>query len=129
MEATEKQADSLDLKAMIEYSPERRVRKMIAHTDVIVSELVCYEPGQITKPHIHPYQDEIFYGIEGEGVITFTDREDIPISPGCVVFVPAGMRHGVETAPDSRLVIMFTKGPGLPNPNRKRKPSKEAAAH
>jgi len=124
-ETMERQVETLDLNALVEYSPERRVRKPLFQSDIIVSELVCYEPGQITKQHIHPYQDEIFYGVQGEGMVTFADREDVPIGPGTMVFVPAGVRHGIEAA-DSRLVITFTKGPGLPNPHRQRKKKQEA---
>lgn len=126
MEPMAKQPEAVNLKELMEFSPERRVRKKFVQTDIIVSELVCYEPGQGTKQHIHPYQDEIFYAIEGEGYITFAEQEDIPIAAGSVVFVPAGVRHGVETAPGSRLTLMFTKGPGLPNPHRKRKAEQEA---
>lgn len=111
---------TLNLNDLIEYSDVRQVRKKFVQTDIIVSEIVCYEPGQVTKMHIHPYQDEIFYCMEGEGAITFAEQEDVPISPGSVVFVPASIRHGVETAEGSRLVLMFTKGPGLANPNRKK---------
>ena len=56
----------------------------------------------------------VLRGIEGAGAITFADRDDIPIRQGSVVFVPAGVRHGVATGDDSRLVLMFTKGPGVP---------------
>ncbi len=110
---------------LIEYSPDRQVRKKMMQSKTVVTELVCYEPGQFTKPHIHPVQDEIFFCVEGTGAITFTDddKEDIPISRGSVVFVPAGVRHGVATDEGSRLVLMFTKGPGLPNLNREKKPA------
>lgn len=105
---------------LIEYSAERQVRKKMMQSETIVTELVCYEPGQFTKPHIHPMQDEVFYCVEGSGAITFTEQDDVPISPGAVVFVPAGVRHGVATDPDSRLVLMFTKGPGQHQPKRRR---------
>ena len=118
---------SVNARDLVEYSAERQVRKKMMQSETIVTELVCYEPGQFTKPHIHPIQDEVFYCVEGEGAITFAEREDIPISPGSVVFVPAGERHGVATAEGSRLVLMFTTGPGLPQRNRQR-PQKEPAA-
>lgn len=109
--------ESANLNDMIEFSIERQIRKKIVQSEIVVSELVCYEPGQFTKLHIHPRQDEIFFCVEGEGAITFTEQDDVPIKPGGVVFVPAGVRHGVATAENQRLVLMFTKGPGLPSPN------------
>ncbi|MEQ8701807.1 MAG: cupin domain-containing protein [Bauldia litoralis] len=115
--------DSVHTGDLIEYSAVRQVRKKMMQSETVVTELVCYEPGQFTKPHIHPNQDEIFFCVEGTGAITFTDddKEDIPIRQGSVVFVPAGVRHGVATDEGNRLVLMFTKGPGLPNLNREKK--------
>jgi len=110
--------ESLSTADLVEFSEERRVRKMMVQSASVVSELVCYEPGQLTKPHVHPNQDEIFFCVEGRGAITFADRDDIPIAQGSIVFVPAGVRHGVATVRDSRLVLMFTKGPGVPHRNR-----------
>lgn len=118
--------ESVRTQDLVEYSADRQVRKKMMQSKTVVTELVCYEPGQFTKPHIHPIQDEIFFCVEGAGAITFTDREDIPISQGSVVFVPAGVRHGVATEEESRLVLMFTKGPGLPQLSREKKA--EAAA-
>ena len=95
--------------------------KEIVQSEIIVSEIVCYEPGQFTKTHHHPHQDEIFYCIQGKGVVTFSERDDIPVEQGSVVFVPAGIEHGVETVGDERLVLVFAKGPGIPNPDRRKK--------
>lgn len=120
--------ESVRTQDLVEYSADRQVRKKMMQSKTVVTELVCYEPGQFTKPHIHPIQDEIFFCVEGEGAITFIDREDIPITQGSVVFVPAGVRHGVATAEGSRLVLMFTKGPGLPQMSREQKQAAAAAS-
>lgn len=123
--------ETANINDIIEFADDLRVRKELVHTDQIVSEIVCYEGGQLTKQHVHPYQDEIFFCVDGEGAITFADPDlaDEPITQGSIVFVPAGVRHGVSTHPGQRLVLMFTKGPGLSNPNRKRRavPAGEAA--
>lgn len=111
--------NSLDLDQLVEFSPDRRVRKKLVQTDIIVSEIVCYEPGQATKMHLHPNQDEFFYCVEGGGIITLADRDDIPVAKGGVVFVPRGIRHGVATR-DTRLVLIFTKAPGIANPRRRK---------
>lgn len=113
---------TVNLNDMIAFDKEARlVRKKIFQSEIIVSELVCYEPGQITKTHVHPHQDELFFCMQGKGVITFSERDDIPIEQGSVVFVPAGVEHGVETVSDERLVLVFAKGPGVPNPDRRRR--------
>ncbi len=106
---------------LIEFDPEARlVRKKLFQSDTVVCELVCYEPGQFTKPHVHPNQDEIFFCLGGKGIITFAGRDDMAIGKGSVIFVPRGTEHGVNTIDDERLVLVFTKGPGLPNPPRER---------
>jgi len=107
-----------DLDDLIEFDAHLRVRKKIFQSETIVSELVCYEPGQFTKPHVHPNQDEIFFCMAGRGIITFAAGEDMAIEKGSVVFVPKGTEHGVQTIADERLVLVFTKGPGLPNPRK-----------
>jgi mannose-6-phosphate isomerase-like protein (cupin superfamily) len=42
--------------------------------------------------HSHPDSDETFYGVDGELVIEFRDRE-VVIGPGQFVTVPAGTSH------------------------------------
>lgn len=113
---------AINLNDLIEFDAvTRRVRKKIVQSETIVSEIVCYEPGQFTKPHVHPDQDEIFFCMQGRGAVTFPERDDIAIEQGSVVFVPSGTRHGIGTGDDERLVVVFTKGPGLPNPKRRKK--------
>ncbi len=113
---------TVNLNDLIEFDRDARVvRKKIVQSEIIVSEIVCYEPGQLTKTHHHPHQDEIFYCMQGKGVVTFSERDDIPIEQGSVVFVPSGIEHGVETVGGERLVLVFAKGPGIPNPDRRKK--------
>ena len=113
---------AVDLADLVEFDKDARlVRKKIFQSDIIVSELVCYEPGQFTKTHVHPNQDEIFFCMDGKGLITLEGSDDMPIEKGGVVFIPKGTQHGVNTIEGERLVLVFTKGPGLPNPRRERK--------
>lgn len=98
---------------LVEYSDEKRVRKQIFLSNDIVSELVCYAPGQDTVTHQHPRQDEIFYVVEGAGTIVVGDAE-IAARTGTTVFVPAGARHSIRADRAARLVLLFFKGPGIP---------------
>jgi quercetin dioxygenase-like cupin family protein len=98
---------------LAEFSNEDFVRKPLTQSKGIVCDFVCFEPGQGAGMHKHPVQDEIFYVVEGKGVITFEDRADIPIKPGSVVFIPSGVVHGVDTTDSDRLILMLTKGPGV----------------
>lgn len=98
---------------LAEFSKEDLVRKPLIQSKGIVCDFVCFEPGQAAGLHKHPVQDEIFYVVEGKGVITFEDRDDIQVKPGSVVFIPSGVVHGVDTTDSDRLILMLTKGPGI----------------
>ncbi len=63
--------------------------------------------------HKHPVQNEIFYVVDGKGVINFEARDDISVKTGSVVFIPSGLVHGVKTVEAERLILMLTKGPGI----------------
>ena len=106
------------MQELIEFSDEKRIRKKLIQSDGIIAEIVCYQPGQATVSHYHPRQDEVFYVAEGRGTITIGE-ESRPISTGNVIFAPRNVPHALSAAEDSRLVILFFKGPGtLPRPQR-----------
>lgn len=94
-----------------EFSPEEDIRKKLVSSEKIIAEICCYMPGQSTVKHLHPKQDEIFYIVDGKGIITFEDQ-DVHVSRSSVVFVPAGVKHGIQTVEDSNLLLMFIKSPG-----------------
>ena len=98
---------------LAEFSKEGFIRKSLVQSKGIVCDFVCFEPGQAADMHKHPVQDEIFYVVDGEGVITFEDRNDISVKTGSVVFIPSGLVHGVKTTDSERLILMLTKGPGI----------------
>ncbi len=94
-----------------EFSTEEDIRKKLVASEKIIAEICCYSPGQSTVKHLHPKQDEIFYIVEGTGKIVSDDQE-LPVSKSSVVFVPAGVKHGIQTVEDSQLLLMFIKSPG-----------------
>ena len=102
--------EHLRIEDIKEFSTEKRIRKRLLGSEKIVAEFVCYEPGQGTPEHVHPKQDEIFYVVEGRGIMII-DGVEIPMEPTSLILVKAREKHGVKTLPDSRLVMMFTKAP------------------
>ncbi|MCO5099958.1 MAG: cupin domain-containing protein [Burkholderiaceae bacterium] len=104
---------SFVLNDFIEYDPQLRVRKPILKVPTVVSEIVCYEPGQSTATHHHPVQDEIWVVLEGHGEI-WVGEERLAVEPSSMIFIPAGLRHGLVARQDSRLVLLFIKSPGIP---------------
>jgi mannose-6-phosphate isomerase-like protein (cupin superfamily) len=58
--------------------------------------------------HRHPNSDETFYGIDGELVIEFEDRE-VVVSPGQFVTVPAGTLHRTRPAGERSVNLTFER--------------------
>jgi mannose-6-phosphate isomerase-like protein (cupin superfamily) len=58
--------------------------------------------------HRHPDSDETFYGIDGELVIEFADRE-VVVRPGEFVTVPAGTLHRTRPTGDRSVNLTFER--------------------
>ena len=61
--------EHLEIMQQLEFSPVKQVRKKLIASENMVAELVCYEPGQATVPHLHPRQDEIFCSCDCVGEV------------------------------------------------------------
>jgi quercetin dioxygenase-like cupin family protein len=102
--------EHLEIEHLVEFSKDKRIRKKLGGSPNMITELLCYEPGQGTPIHHHPQQEEIFYIVEGSGTIVIGD-EEAQVTRSSLYFVPPQTRHGI-TAGDERLVILFFKAPG-----------------
>jgi quercetin dioxygenase-like cupin family protein len=102
--------ETLNIADQVEFSAARQVRKRLVMAERIEMEMVCYEPGQCTVEHHHVGQDEIFHILEGKGTVTVAG-EIVPVKAGSVVYIPADVKHSVETG-DTRLIMVFFKSPG-----------------
>ena len=58
--------------------------------------------------HRHPDSDETFYGVDGELVIEFEDRE-VVVRPGQFVTVPAGVLHRTRPAGERSVNLTFER--------------------
>ena len=94
------------------YAPEARTNQPVLSSKDLVTRMNCYEPGQITPLHSHPNDDEVVFCVEGRGAVTFEARDAVPLSPGTIVSLPAGLAHRIEAAPDSRMVVVYTTNAG-----------------
>jgi quercetin dioxygenase-like cupin family protein len=98
----------VDLNALKEFSAEKRVRKPIFKTGQLVSEMVCYEPGQSTVPHQHPRQDEIFFVLDGCVNMNVGGVEYV-MPAGSTLSLKSGIMHDVRNLGTERSVIVFVK--------------------
>jgi mannose-6-phosphate isomerase-like protein (cupin superfamily) len=58
--------------------------------------------------HRHPDSDETFYGIDGELIIEFPDRE-VVLRPGQFVTVPAGTLHRTRPGGERSVNLTFER--------------------
>jgi mannose-6-phosphate isomerase-like protein (cupin superfamily) len=58
--------------------------------------------------HRHPDSDETFFGVDGDLIIEFTDRE-VVVKPGQFVTVPAGTLHRTRPAGERSVNLTFER--------------------
>jgi quercetin dioxygenase-like cupin family protein len=64
--------------------------------------------GNVPPPHIHHREDEIFYVLEGEIVVSVGDRT-IKGAPGTMIFLPRDVRHSFTIESEQfRMLILIT---------------------
>jgi quercetin dioxygenase-like cupin family protein len=103
-------AQAYDLHALAEFTPGKRVRKKLFKTEQLWSEMLCYEPGQSTVVHHHPYEEEQFVIVSGTATLN-VGGDEITLAAGSVLLVAATVPHDVRNLGDDRLVVLFTKIP------------------
>jgi quercetin dioxygenase-like cupin family protein len=110
--STHGNVQAVNINELKRYAPDARVNQPLLSSKDLVTRMNCYEPGQITPLHMHPTHDEVVFCVEGRGAVTFEERDDVPMSPGTLVSLPAGLAHRIEAAPDSRMVVIYTTSAG-----------------
>jgi quercetin dioxygenase-like cupin family protein len=65
------------------------------------ASLINFDEGAVNVFHIHEY-DQILYVTAGEGIIA-TEKEEVRITPGDFVVIPAGEKHWHGATPHSAM--------------------------
>ena len=105
--STQPNVQAVNINDLKRYSPEARVNLPVLVSKDLITRMNCYEPGQITPLHLHPDDDEVVFCVEGRGAVTFEERDAVPLQPGTLVSLPAGLAHRIVAAPDSRMVVVY----------------------
>lgn len=65
------------------------------------------EPGAKNVPHRHPVSEDMFYVLQGSGVIVDYDQNiEHPFTRGNFIYVPAGVNHAVHSeGPDDYISV------------------------
>ncbi|MCC7413714.1 MAG: cupin domain-containing protein [Gammaproteobacteria bacterium] len=103
-------AQVYDLHLIKAFATDRRVRRKLFKTGQLWAEIACYEPGQSTVMHHHPFEEETIYVLEGVATMNIAGDE-LVLPAGSVVRFDAGMKHDVRNLHDERCVIVFLKIP------------------
>ena len=53
--------------------------------------LVNFSPGAVNVFHTHTF-DQVLYVTEGKGIVA-TEAEEVTVTPGTIVHIPAGEKH------------------------------------
>ena len=67
--------------------------------------------GASTQAHYHPNTEEIYYILEGKGILAVED-ERRRVTPGDAIGILAGERHQISNAGDTQLVFLCCCVPG-----------------
>jgi len=79
-------------------------------TDEFRVIVVNFSPGAVNVFHTHTF-DQVLYVTEGKGVVS-TEAEEIVVTPGTVIFIPAGENHWHGATKDSAFSHIAIMPPG-----------------
>ena len=83
---------------------------------------VVLEPGEAPPLHVHDGVEQVFYVLEGEGLLTIgKDRQEtFPVRAGDFVRTPPGIHHAIRCTGPARFVYLsidcFVAGPPADEP-------------
>jgi len=77
-----------------------------------------YAPNAYVQEHVHKVQEQVYYVIEGEGLLTL-NREKHLMRPHDYVYVPPGVRHSFTNTGLDGLVFLVATTPADDEPNSK----------
>ncbi len=71
---------------------------------------VNFSPDAVNVFHTHTF-DQVLYVTEGTGIVA-TENEEITVTPGTLIFIPAGERHWHGATKDSAFSHIAVMPPG-----------------
>jgi quercetin dioxygenase-like cupin family protein len=83
---------AFDLDKEQKWDLKKHIEKVLGREGGGDFTVACWEPGQISPYHCHPYATEIYFCVNGGGKM-YTPTEEIDIVPGAFVVHPKGELH------------------------------------
>jgi quercetin dioxygenase-like cupin family protein len=101
---------TFDLHAEAEFDPQRHIEKILETVEDGDVTVACWEPGQISPNHCHPFATEIYLCIYGGGLMR-TPSGDRAVEPGKFVVHPPGEVHEYVNGSERTLLFRVRYGP------------------
>ncbi len=89
------------------FAAEQFVNLNLFDGEAFFGRLLCFERGQQVPVHVHEHKDECFDVIEGEGTL-LAEGQEMRAGPGTMLYVPAGVTHGLRADGTERWVLRET---------------------
>lgn len=77
----------------------------LTDSDSLTIGVAIVRPGDALNPHHHA-PSEIYYILQGEGVMTLAHEEHI-VRQGDAIFIPGDERHGIANRNESDLTFLY----------------------
>jgi 4-carboxymuconolactone decarboxylase len=87
-----------------------RQRIMGESSDELRIAVINFSRGAVNVFHTHTF-DQILYVTEGTGIVA-TENEEITVTPGTIIFIPAGEKHWHGATKDSTFSHIAIMPPG-----------------
>ena len=79
------------------------------------------EPGGITRKHVHNTSEELYYIVQGSGIM-YLEGETFPVVPGDTICILPGQRHYIENTGKEELIIICCCAPPYSHDDTKMSP-------
>ena len=80
-----------------------------------------YAPNAYVQEHVHKVQEQIYYVLEGEGLLTLGKARHL-MRPHDYVYVPPGVRHSFTNTGTAGLVFLVVTTPETDEPASAKSP-------
>jgi len=98
-----------DLAGTARFAADRMQKLDCVATGRLLLGLNCFEPGQAQTIHAHAGADKFYFVLSGRAKL-LVGSEARECEAGDLVFAPAGVEHGVETAYERTVMLVGITG-------------------
>ncbi len=100
---------AFSLQAEKTFDPKKHIENILGRVDDGDVTIACWEPGQVSPHHSHPFCTEIYFCFEGGGKMKIPGKV-IDVTPGSFVVHPAGELHEYENGSERTLLFRVRYG-------------------